>query len=200
MSKYDAIQWWHNKVWMLLHYFWSTKKWWATTCCWDGGSWAADVQTQLDVFQEILGMFCDSLENKDQIITSTFINVKNLRSDHCAVQKQCNDLFIEFWKNISKNARKNFGLYSLEQQEKMTKVNQFFLQLALFGSLCIDQAEACLKVGSKCCILVKRWAAWVMEILKRWVWCHNTCSDSLQICPRKRLIKNQEGLRIFVVI
>ena len=37
-------------------------------------------------------------------------------------------------------------MYSLEQQEKMTKVNQFFLQLALFGSLCIDQAEACLKV------------------------------------------------------
>ena len=37
-------------------------------------------------------------------------------------------------------------MHSLEQQENMTKVNQFFLQLALFGSLCIDQAEACLKV------------------------------------------------------
>ena len=69
-----------------------------------------------------------------------------MRSDCCAVQKQCNDLFIEFWKNLSKNATKNFGLHSLEQQENMTKVNQFFLQLALFGSLCIDQAEACLKV------------------------------------------------------
>ena len=98
------------------------------------------------LFQEILGTICHSLENKDEIITSTFINIKNLRSDCCAVQKQCNDLFIEFWKNLSKNATKNFGLHSLEQQENMTKVNQFFLQLALFGSLCIDQAEACLKV------------------------------------------------------
>ena len=44
-------------------------------------------------------------------------------------------------KNLSKNAKKNFGSHSLEQQEKRTKVNQFFLQLALFGSLWIDQAE-----------------------------------------------------------
>ena len=137
MSKYDAIQWWHYKVWMLLHYFWSTKKWWAITCCWNGASWAADAQTQLDVFQVILGAFCDSLENKDEIITSTFINIKNLRSDRCAVRKKCNDLFIEFRKNISKNARKNFsgfvfGSYSLEQPEKLTNVNQFFCSLHYF--------------------------------------------------------------------
>ena len=117
---------WYYKVWMLLLYFWSTKKWWVISCCWDGGSWAADVQTQLDVFQEVLGTICHSLENKDEIIRSTFINIKNLRSDHCAVRKKCNDLFIEFQKNISKNATEIFRLYSLEQQEKLTKVNQFF--------------------------------------------------------------------------
>ena len=105
------------------------KNWWAITLCWDGGSLAADAQTQLDVLHEILGTFCDSSENKDEIITSTFINIKNLRSDCCAVQKQCNDVFIEFWKNISTTTTKNFGLYSLEQQEKMTKVNQFFYSL-----------------------------------------------------------------------
>ena len=54
-------------------------------------------------------------------------------SDRCAVQKKFNDLFIEFRKNILKNATKNFDSYSVEQQEKMTKVNQFFLWLALFG-------------------------------------------------------------------
>ena len=37
---------------------------------------AANAQTQLDLFQEVLGEFCDSLENKDQIIRSTFINIK----------------------------------------------------------------------------------------------------------------------------
>ena len=129
MSKYDAIQRWHYKVWMLVHYFWSTKNSWAITLCWDRGSSAADAQTQLDVLHEILGTFCDSSENKDEIITSTFINKKNLRSDSYAVQKQCNDLFIEFWKNISTTTTKNFGLYSLEQQENMTKVNQFFCSL-----------------------------------------------------------------------
>ena len=65
---------------------------------------AANAQTQLDLFQEVVGEFCDSLENKDQIIRSTFINIKNLMSDRCAVQKKCNNLFIEFRKNILKNA------------------------------------------------------------------------------------------------
>ena len=90
---------------------------------------AADTQTQLDFLQEILGEVCDSLENKDEIIRSTFINIKNLNSDRCAVQKKINDLFIEFRKNILKNATKNFDSYSVEQQEKMTKVNQFFYGL-----------------------------------------------------------------------
>ena len=88
---------------------------------------AADAQTQLDLFQEILGEVCDSLENKDEIIRSTFINIKNLMSDGCAVQKKFNDLFTEFRKNILKNATKNFDSYSVELQEKMTTVNQFFV-------------------------------------------------------------------------
>ena len=46
----------------------------------------ADTQTQLDVFQEILG---DSVQNKDEIITSTsIINIKKLMPDDCAVQKK----------------------------------------------------------------------------------------------------------------
>ena len=106
---------------------------------------AADAQTQMDLFREILGEVCDSLENKDEIIRSTFINIKNLMSDRCAVQKKFNDLFIEFRKNILKNATKNFDSYSVEQQEKMIKVNQFFCGLHYLVGLA-DQAEACLKV------------------------------------------------------
>ena len=49
---------------------------------------AADFQTQLDLFQEILGKVCDSLENKDEIIRSTFISIKNLMLYRCAVQKK----------------------------------------------------------------------------------------------------------------
>ena len=88
---------------------------------------AADAQTQLDLFQEILGEVCDSLENKDEVIRSTFINIKNLMSYHCAVQKEFNDLLTECRKNILKNATKIFDSYLVEQQEKITKVNQFFL-------------------------------------------------------------------------
>ena len=69
---------------------------------------AADVQTEVDMFHEVLGEFSDSLENTDGIITSTFINIKSLMSHRCAVQKKCNDLFIELRKNILKNATKNF--------------------------------------------------------------------------------------------
>ena len=37
---------------------------------------AADAQTQLEFFQEILGGVCNSLKNKDEIIRNTFINIK----------------------------------------------------------------------------------------------------------------------------
>ena len=66
---------------------------------------AADAPTQLDFFQEILGEVCDSSENKDEIIRSTFINIRNLMSDHCAVQK-------------------NLMIYSLNSEEIFSKMLQ----------------------------------------------------------------------------
>ena len=108
----------------------------------------ADAQTQLHLLQEILGEVCDSSENKDEIIRSTFINIKNLISDRCAVQKIFNELFTEFRKNILNNTTKIFDSYSVEQQEKMTKVNQFFCGLHYLVGLA-DQEEACLKVSEE---------------------------------------------------
>ena len=43
---------------------------------WEVG--AADAQSQLDLFSEILDNVCSCLENKDEIINKTFINIKNL--------------------------------------------------------------------------------------------------------------------------
>ena len=43
---------------------------------WEVG--AADAQSQLDLFCEILDNVCSCLENKDEIINKTFINIKNL--------------------------------------------------------------------------------------------------------------------------
>ena len=37
---------------------------------------------QLDLFCEILDNVCSSLENKDEVVNKTFLNIKNLMSDH----------------------------------------------------------------------------------------------------------------------
>ena len=47
----------------------------------------ADAKSQLDLICEILDGVCSSLENKDEVINNTFINVKNLKSDRCNTQK-----------------------------------------------------------------------------------------------------------------
>ena len=66
---------------------------------------AAETQTPLELFQEILREVCDSLENKDEIIQDTFMNIKNLMLYRCTVQKT-NDLFIEFGKKYFKKCHK----------------------------------------------------------------------------------------------
>ena len=55
---------------------------------------------QLDLFCEILDNVCSSLENKDEVINKTFVNIKNLMSNHCNTHKKLNELFVEFRKNI----------------------------------------------------------------------------------------------------
>ena len=47
---------------------------------------AADAQSQLDLLYEILDDVCSCLENKDEIINKTFINIKNLMFDCCNTQ------------------------------------------------------------------------------------------------------------------
>ena len=42
-----------------------------------GGMWLF----QLDLFCEILDDICSSMENKDEVINKTFVNIKNLMSD-----------------------------------------------------------------------------------------------------------------------
>ena len=51
---------------------------------------AADAQSQLDLFCEILDFVCSSVENKQKIINKTFINIKNLMADRCSTQKKIN--------------------------------------------------------------------------------------------------------------
>ena len=53
---------------------------------WEAG--AADAQSQLDLFCEILDDVCMSLENKDEVINKTFVNIRNLMCDRCNTQKK----------------------------------------------------------------------------------------------------------------
>ena len=85
---------------------------------------AADAQSQLDLFLEILNDVCSSLENKDEVINKTFINIKNLMSDRCNTQKKFNKLFVEFRKNILKH-KVNFDDLSQIERKKLVEVNQF---------------------------------------------------------------------------
>ena len=48
----------------------------------------ADAQSQLDLFCEILDDVCSSVENKDEVINKTFVNIKKLMSDRCNTQKK----------------------------------------------------------------------------------------------------------------
>ena len=101
---------------------------------------AADAQSQLELFCEILDDVCSSVLNKEEIINKTFINIKNLMSDRCNTQ----NLFVEFRKNILKHTV-NFDDLSKVEQEKMVQVNQFFCGLHYLAGLA-NQAEACLKI------------------------------------------------------
>ena len=52
------------------------------------GLWAADAQSQLDVFCKILGKVSGCLQNKDEVISKTFINTKKLMSDCSSTPKK----------------------------------------------------------------------------------------------------------------
>ena len=43
---------------------------------------------QLDLFCETLDDIYSSLENKDEVINKTFVNIKNLMPDHCNTKKK----------------------------------------------------------------------------------------------------------------
>ena len=105
----------------------------------------ADAQSQLDLFCEILDDVCSSVENKDEVINKTFVNIKKLMSDRCNTQKKkINRLFLEFSKNILKHTL-NFDDLSQMEQEKMVEVNQFICGLRYLVGLA-NQAEECLKI------------------------------------------------------
>ena len=105
---------------------------------WSSGVGAAYAQSQLDLFCKILDKVCSCLENKDEVINKTFINIKNLLSDRCNTQKKIHKLFVEFRKNILKHTI-NFDDLSQMEQEKMDCGLHYLVWLA-------DQAEACLKI------------------------------------------------------
>ena len=104
----------------------------------------ADAKSHLDLFCEISDDVCSSLENKDEIINKTFINIKNLMYDRCNSQKKISKLFAEFRRNILKHTV-NFDDLSRIEQEKMVEINQFFCGLHYLVWLA-DQAEACLRM------------------------------------------------------
>ena len=66
-------------------------------------------------------------------------------SDRCTTQKKFNRIFTEYRKSVIPTTTENWAQISKEEQEKLTKVNEFFCGLHFIVGLA-DQAEACLKI------------------------------------------------------
>ena len=69
-------------------------------------------------------------------------------SDRCTTQKRFNNLFIEFRKTILPKIEENWENLSTQEQESLSKVNEFFCGLHFIVGLA-DQADASLKVYEK---------------------------------------------------
>ena len=109
---------------------------------------AADAQSQLDVFCEVLEEVCKTTGDDGNCkFNKVFASIKNLMSDRCATQKKFNNLFVEYRKQIVPLALKDQGWENLsqEQQKKILNVNEFYCGLHFLVGMA-DQAEACLKV------------------------------------------------------
>ena len=100
---------------------------------------------QLDLFCEILDDVCSSLENKDEVINKTFVNIKNLMSDRCNTQKKLVSCLWNLEKTFWNIQSTLITSLRWNEQEKMVEVNQFFCGLHYLVGL-DDQAEACLKI------------------------------------------------------
>ena len=109
---------------------------------------AADAQTQLDLFQAILGKVCDSLENKDEIIWSTFINKKFDVRSLCSPKKNLIIYSLNSEKIFLKIPQKTLIHILWSNKKKWLKLINFFCGLHYLVGLA-DQAEACLKVWEK---------------------------------------------------
>ena len=109
----------------------------------------ADAQSQLDLFQELLDEVGENLgKGGNDFGKKVFLNIKNLMSDRCAVQKKFNNLFIKLRKEYLPDVVRNWSNLSNVEQESFGKVNEFFCGLHFLVGLA-DQAEACLKVWKK---------------------------------------------------
>lgn len=65
-------------------------------------------------------------------------------SDRCGTQKAFNDLFAEYRTSVIPEVISNWDQLSKEDQDKLTKINDFYCGLHFIVALA-DQSEACMK-------------------------------------------------------
>ena len=88
----------------------------------------ADAQSQLDLFQELLDEVGENLgKGGNDFGKKVFLNIKNLMSDRCAVQKKFNNLFIKLRKEYLPDVVRNWSNLSNVEQESFGKVNNSFV-------------------------------------------------------------------------
>ena len=127
---------------------------------------------QLELFQETLGKIWDSLQNKDEIMKN-FLNHQNFDVRPLCSPKKINDLLVIEFRNVLICCHKKTFIHIVSSNKKK------WLCLLFVGGLA-DQAGACLNVWEV--MLYPGQTSGLSELwrmLKCWVCCHKTCSDSL---------------------
>ena len=111
-----------------------------------------DAESQLSLFKEILTDVFEmgEVENTPQAVKNAIVSIKNLMSDRCATQKKFNELFIQFCKSLLPELLNNRENLSLDEQNRLANLNEFFCRLHFIVGLA-DQAKVCLKVWESMC-------------------------------------------------
>ena len=108
-----------------------------------------DAQTQLNTLKEVVKDLGESVGDDNHFVKKVFSSIKNFMSDRCATPKKFHKIFTEFRCSVVPDIVSNWDTLTLEHQQKMKTVNDFYCGLHFLVALG-DQAEASLKSGKIC--------------------------------------------------
>ena len=106
-----------------------------------------DADTTMEVLKEVfeeVEKICSTFSDESFLAKKLVLGIRNTMSDRHIVQKKFNGLLEEYRTDICQQIKENWSSLNVEEQKKMTKVNDFYCGLHFVVGMA-DHAEACLK-------------------------------------------------------